>query len=288
MVYQFMNKYILLVIILLFPAITSAVQYACPNNTQVISNSEEIENGQAKSILSLPIGVCGTSESSYFHWIESTIFLDSRTVLLGSTNETKGTELISENKSISYSLISGETVTLKVGSSTSELDLGECSEIGGIVAMIKSIDELNADVEVLVGTKKVTLNTKEKPSEIIEVNLIKYGVQLLTGSSAESTIKLNKCSIGDIYELAEQPIIQVQNVTNSTVSNNTIIPNQTIINETQTNQTIQNNTLNQTSIKEIKEACATDNECVSNYCKNNICTNKGFFNKIFDWFKSLF
>ncbi|MGV8142330.1 MAG: hypothetical protein ACP5NS_01695 [Candidatus Pacearchaeota archaeon] len=261
-----MNKSILFLLILLLSTFTSAVQYACPNELQVDSDSEEIAYGEVRSVLSLPIGICESSESSFFKSVESTIFLDAKLITLDSSNKTLGVELISGNKSISYVTTDETQVNLKIESSTADLELGECSDLGGLVVMINSIQNSGSTVEVLVATKKITLNTKEKPSEIVEVNSKKYGVQLLSGSSTESAIKLNKCSTGDIYQLAEEIVVIPQNQTNSTITNNTIIANETITNSTQNDTIIESNV----SAQDIIEP------------------KKGFFQKIILWFKNLF
>ena len=282
-----MKKYCLFSLILFFPIIASAVQYACPDQAQLISNSGEISEGSVKSISSLSIGICGASENSILGWIESTIFLDANLISLDNQDQTKGTELVSGNSSINYSTISGGTqVTLKIGSAAEDLEIGDCAEIGGLEVMVKSIQTSGSLVEVLVATKKIILNTKQKPSEIIDVNSKKYAVQLLAGSSVESTVKISRCSSGDIYEIAEPIQTPVQNTTNSTINNT--LNNQTIINNTQINQTSQNNTLNNTALKEINQTCSNNEECTTNYCKDGLCTKKGFFRRIFDWFKNLF
>ena len=266
-----MKKYFLFLSLILFiSTFTGAVQYACPNQTQVISSSEEINEGELESILSIPLGVCGASENAYFKWIESTIFLDANVVSLYSSNETRGTELISGNKSISYSSISGEKVTLKIDSSTEELELGECSELGGLVAMINSIQNSGSPTDILVATKKIVLNTKQKPSEIIELNSKKYAVQLISGSSTQSTVKISKCNNGDIYEIPEEIPVQIQNTSNSTIINNTIT-NQTINDTIQINQTLNNSSELNNSSQELSDQL-----------------NKGLFRKIIDWLKNLF
>ena len=74
-----MKKIVLITIILLLPGISSAIEYACSDNSQIVSNSEEISEGRVKSIFSLPIGVCGASDNSYYNWVDSTLFLDAST-----------------------------------------------------------------------------------------------------------------------------------------------------------------------------------------------------------------
>lgn len=303
-----MKKCFLFSIILFFPIIASAVQYACPNQTQAISNSEEINEGAVKSILSLPIGICGASENSYSQWIESTIFFDAKLISLDASNQTKGTELLSVNKSISYITTSGSNqVELKIDSSTAELEIGDCSELGSLVVMVKSIQISESLVEVLVAAKKTTLNTKQKPSEIIEVNSKKYAVQLLAGSHTESTVKLSKCSSGDIYEIAEVIPAQVQNTTNSTINDTTT--NETIINQTINETNLAENTTTELECpniglinnskycnpdgfyipqKELNVSCSSDYECLTDYCKESLCVKKSFFKAILDWLKGLF
>ncbi len=281
-----MKKYLLLLLFLLFITLTSAAQYGCPEQAQIISSSEEIDEGRTKTVLSIPLGICAASENSYYEWIESTIFIDANLISLDN-NQTKGTELISGNDSISYRVILSDTqVSLKIDSSEEELELDDCSEIGGLVAMIKSINNGGPPVEVLVATNKITLNTRQNPSEIIEFNSKKYAIELLAGSYSGSTIKVSTCSSGDIYELPEVIPVQNQTISVTNASNNETITNQTEINQTQ--NTAQNNTINQTILNEINQTCTSDSECSTNYCKNSLCAKKGIFKSIFDWFKGLF
>jgi len=286
----------LFLLIVFVSSVVSAVQYACPNQTQVQSNSEEINEGELKSIFALPISICGATENSFSHWIESTVFLDANMVFLDAPNSTRGTELISVNKSVSYTTTSSAAqVRLKIGGSTEDLEIGDCSEIDEIAVMVNRIE--GASVDVMVAAKKTTLNTNSKPSEIIEVNSQKYGVEIISGSHIQSAIKLSKCNNGDIYESSTTPVIQAnsssqnqtsnQTAVNST-SNQTAQNNQTSINATQANQTTQNSTSNQTALKELNQSCTNNDECATNYCKEDVCAKKGFIRKILDWFKNLF
>ncbi len=286
-----MKKKSLIILWLLFLPFVSSIQYACTNNTQVISNSEEITFGQIKSFYSIPTSICDPNENSVLKWVETNVFLDANIISLSAINISTGTELLSSNKSISYSLIQDDAVTLKIDSSTSVLELGECSELANNAVMIKSITPSGV-VEVLVAADSLLLNTKTNPSEIVTINSKNYGIELLSGSSSRSSLKFNKCNNGDLYEIETPVTLPINNSINSTnqTSANSNSTNQTIQgNDPSLNQTIiQNNTSNQTSLKEISKSCTSNEECSTNYCKKEICSKKGFFRKFLEWFGNLF
>ncbi len=262
-----------LIIILLFSiTLAGAVQYSCPNERDLSEDSKEIEEGKTKSILGLSIGVCGASENSFQKWIESQVFLDANLVIIKNSSSSTGTELASGNSTVSYSNLGESKAKIKIGSSSSDLEIGDCSLIGNTAAMLTEIlgEGLTAELKVLVAAKKETLNTQQNPAKIVEVNSKKYGVQLFTGSQTQSTIKLSTCKTGDILEIAAPSV----DITNSTINNET---NQTINIPANVSSAGENDTTN--NMQNTSQDIASQNQEQEEI---------GLFKRLWDWIKGLF
>ena len=293
----------------LFSGLVSAVQYACSDESVIITSSGEINEGEADSILGLPLGVCSGTENSYYQWVESVVFLDANLITLNS-NSTRGIELKSRNDTINYDSISqADKATINIGSSSDELEIGECSGVGDVEAMLTSISGtgITATVKVLAGDSKITLNTKDNASVLVQFNSKEYAIELVAGSSLQSSFRVSKCNSGELIPVAVNPIVN-NTVENQTISNSTT--NETIQNQTTVNQTINQSSQNNSEPqcpniglrngtkycnpegiyldqRIIGESCYKSYECLSNYCKNDFCEKKGFFRSIIDWFKRL-
>src|SRR3989344_942853 len=296
-------------IILIQISISSAIQYACSDNGAINTDSEEISEGDIKSILGLKIGVCDSSENSIQKWIESTLFIDSNLVTLQNSSESQSIELKQANGTVSYTNATSDSARITLGGSTEEIEIGDCSSLGGFNVMINSIEGTGstAIIDLLVGYTKKTLNTKLNNSNIVTINSKQYGITLIGGSSNDATVKVSTCRTGDLTQVAEITNIENStnlNQTNITINDTTNIENQTIENQTQVSQ---NTTITEcqnagyrnstqycnTEEKYINQSlsgqsCANDYECASNLCKENLCVNKSFFSKIIDWIKGIF
>ena len=300
-----MKKEVILAIfgILTYLSLVSATSYQCSDNSSINTDLKEIKEGEIKSIIGLKIGVCDSSESSIQKWVESTLFIDSNLVTLQNSSESQGIELKQANSTITYSNATTTTAIITLGGSTEELEIGDCSSLGGFNVMINRIEGTGstAIIDILVGYAKKTLNTKLNNSETVTINSKQYGVTLIGGSSDESAVKISNCRTGDLMQLAE--VINIENNTNLNQTNMTA--NDTINIENQT-QVIQNTTVKECSVgfrngtqycnteeryidqSLSGQSCANNYECTSNFCKENLCSNKSFFSKIIDWIKGIF
>ena len=300
--------FLFIAIILIQISISSAIQYTCSDNSSISTDSKEISEGDIKSLGGLKIGVCDSSENSIQKWVESILFIDSNLVTLQNSSESQSIELKQANGTITYSNATSNTARITLGGSTEEIEIGDCSSLGGFNVMINSIEGTGstAIIDILVGYTKKTLNTKLNNSDIITINLKRYGITLIGGSSNDATVKVSTCRTGDLTQLAE--IINISNSTslnqtNITINDTSSAQNQTIENQT---QIIQNTTVKECSVgfrngtqycnteeKYINQSlsgqsCSNDYECASNLCKENLCVNKSFFSKIIDWIKGIF
>jgi len=293
-------------IILIQISISSAIQYACSDNGAINTDSEEISEGDIKSILGLKIGVCDSSENSIQKWIESTLFIDSNLVTLQNSSESQSIELKQANGTVSYTNATSDSARITLGGSTEEIEIGDCSSLGGFNVMINSIEGTGstAIIDLLVGYTKKTLNTKLNNSNIVTINSKQYGITLIGGSSNDATVKVSTCRTGDLTQVAEITNIENStnlNQTNITINDTTNIENQTIENQTQVLPTVKECSVGfrngtrycNTEEKYINQSlsgqsCANNYECISNSCKENLCSNKSFFSKIIDWIKGIF
>ncbi len=267
-----MKKVVLLLVIILAISFTSAVHYTCSDGDNVKFKSEEIDEGETDSVLGLSIGLCMATENSYSQWVEGVVFIDASSLTMVA-NVTYGTELVSGNTSIIYyGVADSDSATIKIGSSSQEIELGECTQVGGVEVMLASISGSGSGstVKVLIGDIKKTLHTIDNPSEIVEFDSDEYGMEIVSGSSSGSTIRVSECSGGDLVEIAQNTTVATNSTTNNTSTNQTST-NSTATNSTTTNSTASNNT-NQNS---------TANQ-------ENETEKKGFFRRIWNWFRGLF
>ncbi|MEK6792340.1 MAG: hypothetical protein AABX96_03910 [Nanoarchaeota archaeon] len=299
-----MKKWLFLLIIFSFLiqiSMSSAIQYICSDNSSISTDSEEISEGKVESIRGLKIGVCDSYENRFQKLIESILFIDSNIITLENDTMISEIELKQSNSTIKYSNATSDSAIITLSGSTEELEIGDCSSLGGLNVKIENIEGTGstAIIKVLVGYTKKTLNTNQNSSEIITMNSKQYGITLTGGSSDMANVKVSTCRTGDLTQVAE-----IINTTNSTNLNQTNITNTTEINQT---QIIQNTTIKECEIigqinstqycntegKYINQSlsgqsCTNDFECISNSCKENLCSNKSFFSKIIDWIKGIF
>ena len=120
-----MKKSILLVFLIFILPLVSSIQYACTNEVQIDRDSEEINEGSVKSLFNIPMGICGATENSVLHWLESKVYIDANVVTLPAINTSIYTNLLSSNDSMSYEALYSGVATLKIDSSTAELEVGE-------------------------------------------------------------------------------------------------------------------------------------------------------------------
>ena len=269
------EAFLFLIAILLISK-AGAVQYSCPNELDLQTKSEEILEGSTKSMLSVPLGICGAIESSVYGWIETQVFIDSRLLTIQGTNTTEGTDLVSGNTSVSYSNPAADSIKIKIGSTEQDIDLGDCTTVNNHAVMLKEISGSGSSsvAKILVGKSKAILNTQSNPGDIIDFLSKKYSVQILGGSHTSSAIKISTCDAGDITEIAS-PAINASNTTNSNLNNTASNSNST----TQNNQSSANtqNQSNQSSQGFIIEPSSdTSGEKI------------GFFRRIWEWIKGLF
>ena len=93
----------------------NALQYACPNPSDLQTNSKEIDEGKVATILTIPLGICEATENSFSGWLAADVFIDSNLITIQGTNSTAGTELISGNTSVSYTNPSSDSIKIKIG-----------------------------------------------------------------------------------------------------------------------------------------------------------------------------
>lgn len=279
-------------LILFLIPFSCAANYVCSDNSTIVSDFEEINERNMQSVAGLKLGICESSESSIHKWVESAILIDSNIVTLENSSATPGLELKSSNATIQYTEISNDKVTIALGGSTEELELWDCSSLGGFTVMVKEID--NPEVKVLVGNTKELLNTQQNNSKIVTVNGKNYAVTLIGGSSASSTVRVNWCRTGDLVEVATTITETIENNSSNSQINESgalmqvpeIIecPNIGLRNETRycnaagkyINQSAQG------------DACIDNYECISNFCKKNLCEKRSVFNRFINWIKNIF
>jgi hypothetical protein len=225
---------LILLIIILIPLVNS-IEYTCSDPSDLKEDTEEIKEGEKDSLRGLTVGICGAIENSFEKWIESEVFIDANVVTIVG-NATLGTELRSGNSTVSFTQPSSEKIKIDVGGTKEEIEINDCLTINDHAVMLVDISGTGAQAtaKILIADEKITLNTQSNPGQIIESNAKKYALQLLTGSSLQSTIKVSTCGEGEITQLMTP---QITNSTNST-NQETNITNST----TEQNITIQNNT----------------------------------------------
>lgn len=275
-------------------SLISATTYECSDNSAIMSNSEEISEGEVDSLSGLKIGVCSSLESSINQWIESIILIDANIIIIENSSAAPGIELKSSNGTVQYTSTNTDKATITLGGSTEELDLGDCTLLGGFVVMVKEIE--SPLVTVLVGNSKETLNTKQNSSKVVSVSGKTYAVTLLGGSSASSTLKVNWCRTGDLVQIEE--VIIATNSTETTSTNESI--NEIIVEVPLPKVAecslvgLRNGTQYCNKDGEYLEQlgnsdqCANDYECSSNKCKENICLKKSIFGRFVGWVKGIF
>ncbi|MDP4039749.1 MAG: hypothetical protein Q8P57_04180 [Candidatus Pacearchaeota archaeon] len=263
-----MEKKCVLVVLLIFLFYTaSAVSYTCTNPDKLRVDTDEINIANREKVGGLSIGVCSITSNSVYGWIESEVFIDSNKIIIEGTNSTVGTELISSNSSVNLVSASSDRAEIKIGSTTKEIDLGECELIGStqiILAEISGTGQTSI-VNALVGAQKIILNTNENPSEIVDFASKKYAVTLVSGSNNEAILKVNYCLEGELTEI-------------SSVS----IPEPEAENQTNQTQNIENQTV---QIQNPEDENPPEN--IGTFVEAPP-ERQGFFERLVEWFKGLF
>lgn len=302
---------ILILLIILMISSVKAVEYSCPSQNDLSVGSKEIDEGKSKSILGVPLGVCGAIENSVQNWIEAQIFIDANTVIIYGTNSTAGTELSSSNDTVSLTSTGSDKATISIAGTSGEIDVGDCTTIGSFSVLLKSISGsgTTAEVNLLVGKEKIILNTLNQKYQIIDFNSKKYALELFSGSHTHATLKAATCSSGDVTAIELSVNLtginetnETQNTTNATTQNNGTETNQTLNETAQIEQQEPEcpnigliNDIKYCDIdgfykpqKKIDDACYKSYECLSDYCKESVCAKKSFFKRIADFFRNLF
>tara|TARA_Y100000310_G_C20647840_1_gene797651 strand:- start:600 stop:1427 length:828 start_codon:yes stop_codon:yes gene_type:complete len=212
-----MKKVFLFVFLLMISLnLVSAVSYEC--NSGFEENSKEINLGDDKSISGLRIGVAYSAEIVVLNKITAEILIDTEKITL--TNDTSLQEI--ELKTGSYDIelknhTSSET-GIEVENDDETLEEGDITNVDDIFVFFfkgegENLEEAN--IELVLGSKRVSLSNTENPEELVTINDEEYVVELKSASSNSAIIKVKTCT-ESITEKVEET------TTNTTASNVTI------------------------------------------------------------------
>ena len=281
------EMFLLIILILLLPLISAKL--SCSDNSQVIWDKREINEGSVKTINGIRMGLSKAEEFNVIKTFSADLILDA--VKLSLSNETLPEESEISGKMYVVSLVNVTDTLAKinVNGQSKEIEEGELETINSILVFVVSADN-NAGkpiAELIAGTKLISLSSDTNPSEEISRANITYIMELVYSSNTQSQIKVSKCDTGKIQEIQE-PVPELQETDNKTIvaneSETNIASQQTNI----TNVTSQNQTLSAPQNKTLGEICQNNSQCGTNFCKEGTCAKLSLWKRILNWFRNLF
>jgi len=289
-----------------------AAEYGCTNDSIYSSKTRDIKVGDQGKVNGINIAVTYADEAAIVDRMAADILVDSEKLTV--SNDTNSTEVELIDGVYHVSLVSGtaDAATIKVGSSSEEIEEDEIATIAGLKVFLTSVTLSSSQVptaDILVGAEELSLSKPDSLEELLEVDEKKHLFKLVFASDSSASIMVGQCNTGDVILIAEDPVESEENSTKNneteTDSNETEIdlnetetPSNETTNETmeppseesEQNDTTSNETESSigTNLKALDASCSNDSECESGNCKSDICQRKGFFSRIISWFKGLF
>lgn len=277
------EMFLILALVFLFPFVSA--KFNCSDNSPIVWDKREINEGFVKTINGARIGLAKAEEFNVIKVFSASLILDAERISL--SNETLPPESEFSGTKYTISLVNSTDTTAKIniGGESKEIEEGELGTIKGLVVSISTADnsEGKQTADIIVGTKLISLSSDTKPYEEANISGIIHIIELDYTSSTQAMIKVSKCSTGEILEINESlpPLVETNNKTAPT--------NESKSNITIANTTTQNNTFSVLrQNKTLGESCQNNSQCPTNFCKNSVCAKLSLFKRIINWFKNLF
>lgn len=275
----------LIILIFLLPLISA--KFSCSDNSKIIWDQREINEGSVKAINDIRIGLSKAEEFNVINTFSADLILNAERISL--SNETPPEESEFSGKKYTVSLVNATNTAAKINieGESKEIEEGELGAIKGLIVFVINAEEKGntgkSSADLIVGTKNILLSSDTNPSEEINIANITHIIELVYASSTQSLIKVSKCNTGKIQEIKEpappspeaQPII----INNSENSSETNITN--VTSQNKTTSVLQQN-------KTFGELCLNNSQCNTNFCKEGICAKLSLWKRILNWFRNLF
>ena len=266
-----------------------SAKFSCSDNSQVIWDKREINEGSVKTINGIRMGLSKAEEFNVIKTFSADLILDA--VKLSLSNETLPEESEISGKMYVVSLVNVTDTLAKinVNEQSKEIEEGELGTINSILVFVVSADNHagKPTAEVIAGTKLISLSSDTNPSEEISRANITYIMELVYSSNTQSQIKVSKCDTGKIQEIQE-PVPELPETDNKTIVANESETNITSQQTNITNTTSQNQTLPAPQNKTLGEICQNNLQCSTNFCKEGTCAKLSLWKRILNWFRNLF
>ena len=285
------EAFIFLVIILTIQIVSAKIN--CSDGGKVIWDQNEVEVGSSRIINGLGVGLTKAAEnnviknSNVMRRLMADLILDARRVELSNKSSSEEIEISTGKYTVSLDNSSSTTAKIIIEGESKEIEEGDVETIKNLFVMLGDLEESGEDapkVKLIVGSKKLSLSSDEKPSEKETFDNRTYLVELISSSEGSNAlIKVSTCNTGEIIEIKDAP--QQTTPTNQTQNNTTL---NTTVQSNQTNNG--NESTKQVTVEEARERLKKLNETNSSNgtTVEKSDSNYSFFRRVINWFKKLF
>jgi len=267
------RKFLLIFMIILFINFINLISasYTCSNESSVLTDQDEIETGEKKSINGLGIGLIDSDETPVFNRFTAEIIVDAKKILLSNETPLEEVELLSGDYSVNLTDIMGDTAVIKVEGNSESVNEGEWTTINNLkVFLVNSQGSYpgQGNAEIMVGIDLISLSNDENPIQIVTINEKNYVLELFSASDTNAIIIVKKCETGNITEDEDSTEVSGNLTTNLitenlTLENSSISENSTTINQSEQAGDNQNLETNESSTEIESNKTKTNNKNIS-------------------------
>jgi len=289
--------------LLLFSLTFISASPACSDGSLPDSALKEVSIEERKSANGLGISLVDAEETIANNRMAADVILDVQKISLSNETPEADVDFASEEATVILLEATEESATIRIGSSSGEIEVGSHKEVAGYELMITeahgtSTSDMSA--ELIIGTEFLEFSNKDSLSFIKTIGEETYLIEMVSASDANALFKVSTCGTGEVMlkteteEAETNEIIAPKNQTaqNETISGPEMNSTEPEQQECSPGQRETDQYCNEDSAlapqKEPGTICANDYECTLNECSSGKCKDLGFFSRLFRFFKNIF